>query len=123
MNLASKNILLYQNVVREKLIPFFSANGYELDLDEWDREASLAMMCRWANHENQDSFELSWDVREHWFHLRYFNEKATPPHSMGEKLIIQPVQVLKVVARRAYASRIANRILESIKGKLNTLNG
>ncbi len=122
MHLAVKNILTYQEVARERLNAFLTSRNNELVLDEWDREGLQTMLCQWSNYKTSDTFQLSWDIRERWFDLGYFDRVDDLNYGQAQDLLILPVSALKLFRRKAYANRKADKLIDKIKERLSTIN-
>jgi hypothetical protein len=120
MHLATKNILIFQEVARERINDFLTSNDYKLVLDEWDKEGLQTMLCQWSNHETSDTFQLNWDIRERWFDLGYFDRINNLDYRQAQDLVILPVSELKLFRRRAYANRKSDKLIEKIKEKIST---
>jgi hypothetical protein len=121
MHLATKNILTLQEVARERIDNFLTSNDYKLVLDEWDKEGLQTMLCQWSNLETSNTFQLNWDIRERWFDLGYFDRVDNLDYRQGQSLLILPVRTLKLLGRKAYAIRKADKLIEKIKEKLSTI--
>jgi len=120
MHLATKNILTFQEVARERVDRFLTSNDYKLVLDEWDKEGLQTMLCQWSNYETLDTFQLNWDIREQWFDLGYFDRVDNLDYKQAQDLVVLPVSALKLFRRKAYANRKADKLIEKIKEKLST---
>ncbi|MGB6035453.1 MAG: hypothetical protein WBG42_04235 [Cryomorphaceae bacterium] len=120
MHLATKNILTFQKVARERIDEFFTSNSYKLVLDEWDKEVYQTMLCQWSSFETSDTFQLRWDIRERWFDLGYFDRVDHLNYRQAQHLLILPMNALKLFRRKDYANRKADKLIEKIKEKLST---
>ena len=115
MHLVTKNILIYQQIVRDRISSFLVPRDYELVLDEWDKVGFQTMLCRWSSHKMTDTLQLNWDIRERWFHLGYFERVTNLDYRQAHDLEILPVKVLMLIRRKAYANRIADKLIEKVK--------
>jgi hypothetical protein len=120
MSNAKNNILTYQEIVRERIHSFLTDKNYELVMDEWEKEGLFTMLCQWSNYETSSTFQLNWDIRENWFDLGYFDRVNSLHYRYAQDLLILPVKAFKLFRKRAYANRIADRLIEKIKEKLST---
>ncbi len=120
MHLAIKNILTYQEIVREKVNSFLTSQNYELVKEQWDKDGLQTMLCQWSNFETSETFQLNWDIRERWFDLGYFDRVDDLDYRQAQDLLILPMNALRFFRRRAYANRKADKLIEKIKEKLST---
>jgi hypothetical protein len=120
MHLAIKNILTYQEIVREKVNSFLTSKNYELIKEEWDKDGLQTMLCQWSNFKTSETFQLNWDIRERWFNLGYFDRVDDLDYREAQDLLILPMNALKFFRRRVYVNRKAEKLIEKIKEKLST---
>jgi hypothetical protein len=118
MNKAFKSIEAIQKQVKESINDLLVENGYSLYNEEKFGD-SQALLLQWTNHISDHAFQLSWDIREHWFDLGEFNRANNLNYVERTEIDLFPYSVIGVLFRDRYNTKYTEKIKLKIKERLN----
>jgi hypothetical protein len=117
MKKAFKNIEAIQKQVKESVNDLLVENGYSLCNEEKIGD-SQALLLQWTNHISNHAFQLSWDIREHWFDLGEFNRTNNLNYVERTEIDLFPYSLIGVLFRDRYNNKYTEKIKLKIEERL-----
>lgn len=119
MNKGFKNIDNIQKQVKDSINSLLVENGYSLNNEEKFGD-SQALLLQWTNETSNHTFQLIWDIREHWFDLGEFDRTNNLNYIESTDIDLFPFSVIGVLFRNSYNIKYTEKIEMKIKEKLST---